>query len=74
MDLRNLKDQELLLRIESLVQKEREVLGEILHHLREIERRRLFSDLGYQSLFEYAVKKLGYADDQAALAVQAGRG
>lgn len=73
MNLRDLPDRTLLERTEGLVKREREVLTEILHHLREIERRRLFSELGFKSLFDYATKKLGYADDQAARRISAMR-
>ncbi|MCB9025133.1 MAG: hypothetical protein H6625_02340 [Bdellovibrionaceae bacterium] len=61
MNLKYLKDHQLLARTQSLVQKERQLLTQVLHHLREVERRKLFSDLGYQSLFEYAVKDLKYS-------------
>lgn len=73
MNLQNLTDQNLLEKTAQLVQSERELLTEILHHLREIERRRLFSQLGYKSLFEYATKKLAYSDDQAARRISAMR-
>lgn len=73
MNLKNLTDQELLTRTDSLVQKEREILTHALHHLREVEVRRLFSDLGYKSLFEFAVKRLGYSGDQAARRIAAMR-
>lgn len=73
MNLKNLSDQELLLRTDDLARRERELLNQVLHHLREIERRRLFSDLGYKSLFDYAVKRLGYSDDQAARRISAMR-
>lgn len=45
----------------------------MLHHLREIEKRRLFSDLGYPSLFEYAVRELGYSEPSAARRISAAR-
>lgn len=73
MNLRNLTDDVLLEKTDQLVGRERELLSEILHHLREIERRRLFSALGFRSLFEYATKKLGYADDQAMRRISAVR-
>ena len=73
MDLQNLKDQELLSQIKQLVQNERQVLTKILHHLREVERRKLFSDLGYRSLFEYAIKELHYSEGQAGRRIQAMR-
>ncbi len=73
MNLKNMSDQVLLERTENLVARERELLGEVLHHLKEIERRRLFSQLGYKSIFDYATKQLGYAEDQAARRISAMR-
>jgi hypothetical protein len=66
MQLSSLQDQQLLIATKTLVQNEREVLTKVLHHLREIERRRLYSDLGCQSLVEYAVKELKYSESQAS--------
>ena len=68
-----LKDQELLKVTADLVQRERHVLTLVLHHLREVERRRLFSDLGYPSLFEYCVRELKYSEGQAGRRIQAMR-
>lgn len=65
MSLHQLNDKVLMDKTESLVKEERELLTTILHHLREIERRRLFSALGYKSLFEMTVKKFHYSEDQA---------
>lgn len=73
MRLQHLTDETLLAETESLARKERELLGAILHHLREIERRRLFSALGYSSLFTYAVHRLGYPEDQAQRRISAMR-
>jgi hypothetical protein len=73
MNLRILKDKELLEQTKIVAQSEREVLTKMLHHLREIDRRKLFSDLGYQSLFEYAVKELKYSEGQAGRRIQAMR-
>lgn len=73
MNLRQLSDQDLLSKTMSLAQRERELLTAVLHHLREIERRRLFSSLGYKSLFDYAVKELNYSQDQAYRRIQAMR-
>ena len=68
-----LGDQDLLLQTRLVVQRERQVLTLVLHHLLEVERRRLFSDLGFQSLFEYCVKELKYSEGQAGRRVQAMR-
>jgi len=65
MKLNHLSDETLIQETERLVRAETEILASVLHHLREIDRRRLFSALGYPSLFAYAVEKLGYAADQA---------
>ena len=65
MDLKNLTDEHLLKETERLCLEERKTLSQVLHHLREIERRRLFSSLKYPSMFEYVVKHLGYSEDQA---------
>ncbi|MBS1985747.1 MAG: hypothetical protein JST16_16435 [Bdellovibrionales bacterium] len=48
--IRALKDSELLLATKALAQKERAVTMDVLRHLQEIERRKLFADLKYPSL------------------------
>jgi hypothetical protein len=65
MNPEKMTDQVLLVATEKLVKEERELLTLILAHLREIERRRLLCELGCNSLFAYATKKLGYSEDQA---------
>jgi len=73
MNVRNMNDQTLLTATERLVKQERELLTTVLHHLREVERRRLFSTLNFKSLFEYAVKQLCYSEDQAYRRISAMR-
>lgn len=73
MKLNSLPDRDLISQTKQLVQTERDVLTKILQHLREIERRRLFSDFGCSSLFDYAVKELKYSEPQAARRLQAMR-
>lgn len=72
-DVRNLTDRELLTGAERLVLRERELLGEVLRHLREIERRRLFSAQGFRSIFDYCVRRLKYSEDQASRRISAMR-
>lgn len=55
------------------MEKEREMLTIVLHHLKEVNRRKLFSDLGYQSLFDYAVRELKYSEGAAGRRIQAMR-
>jgi hypothetical protein len=64
-NLSKLSDQDLIVATDSAVGREREVLINVLEHLREMDRRRLYSSLGYSSLWEYAVKRLRYSEDQA---------
>jgi 5-methylcytosine-specific restriction endonuclease McrA len=68
-----LSDQALIERMRELVKEERRVTTLVLRHLREVERRRLFSDLGYSSLFEYAVKDLSYSESSAQRRISAMR-
>ena len=65
MNLSHLSDEILLQETKNLVTQERELLTCVLHHLREVERRRLFSALGFSSLYTYATGALGYSEDQA---------
>ncbi len=71
--LKNISDKELLLETKKLVFKERELIGEIIAHLAEIETRKLYSDLKYQSLYDYCTEELGYSNDQAYRRISAMR-
>lgn len=73
MNLSSLSDQRLLAETKSLASQERSILTRILHHLREIESRRLYTDLKCHSLFDYAVRELKYSEGQAGRRVQAMR-
>lgn len=61
MKLTALSDKILLENTKSIAAREREITLEVLHHLREVERRSLFAKLGYSSLFEYALNELRYS-------------
>lgn len=45
----------------------------ILRYLREVERRRLFSELGYASLFDFSVRELKYSEGRAGRRIAAMR-
>jgi 5-methylcytosine-specific restriction endonuclease McrA len=70
-EIKKLKNEELLQRTKFLVVKERKITLQILHHLQEISRRRLFAERGYSSLFKYATQELGYSDASAIRRLQA---
>lgn len=70
---KQLPDSQLIEKTDRLVKEERELLTQILHHLAEIERRRLYSDYGYKSLIDMAIQRFGYSSDQAWRRVHAMR-
>jgi hypothetical protein len=65
MQLSHLTDSALDFELARLTRAERVTLTEILHHLKEADRRRLYSAYHYSSLFDYAVCRFGYSEDQA---------
>jgi hypothetical protein len=73
MNLKHLTDRALIEDTKILVTKEREVLVQLLHHLKEIDSRKLYSDLGYSSLFAYMTKGLGFSESAAGRRIQAAR-
>ncbi len=62
-----------LLRQTSTLVRERHLQGAIIDHLAEIEARRLYLQRGCSSLFDYAVRELGYSDPAAARRIGAVR-
>lgn len=73
MNLKHLTDRALLADTRNLVTKEREYLTKILHHLKEIDRRKLYCDLGYSSLYDFCIRYLGYSEGNAHRRMQACR-
>jgi 5-methylcytosine-specific restriction endonuclease McrA len=63
--LSSLSGTELLQRTQDIVAIERRATMDLIEHLREIERRMLFLELGYSSLFDFAVKHLGLSEGSA---------
>ena len=60
-----LSDDRLLERTKELSGLEHHVEVVVIDHLREIHRRRLYLRRGFSSLFDYAVRELGYSDAAA---------
>ena len=69
--VKQLSNQQLLSQTKFLVQKERNTHIQILHHLEEIDSRKLYLELGFSSLFDYAVKELGYSEGAAYRRIKA---
>lgn len=72
-NLQKLKNDELIFRTKNLVYEERRIQVELLLNLKEIERRKLFLELGYSSLFDFVTKELKYSESAAYRRIQAMR-
>ena len=68
-----LSDRELLRATSTLVRHERHLQGAVIDHLAEIDARRLYLQRGCSSLFDYAVRELGYSDAAAGRRIGAVR-
>ncbi|HKY41263.1 MAG TPA: RuvA C-terminal domain-containing protein [Polyangiaceae bacterium] len=64
-DLSSLSDDELVARLPALVQTERQAMADVIEHLVEVERRRLYLAYATSSLYRYCIDRLGYAEDAA---------
>src|SRR5580765_7957391 len=60
-----LSDSELLARIPSVVQAERIASADVVEHLMEVERRRLYLEQACSSLYTYCCERIGYSADAA---------
>ena len=71
--LRRLSDYELIAGLQLAVQGERTMTIRVIHHLNEVQRRKLYLDLGYSSLFDCCVRKLKLSGTAAGRRIQAAR-
>ena len=71
LNICHLSDHELLASARELARQERYLNIRIIDHLKEIEARGLHIRRGYSSLFEYAVKELGFSEGAAHYRIQA---
>ena len=60
-----LSDTELLARVATVVQAERMASADVVEHLMEVERRRLYLDQACSSLYAYCRERLDYSEDAA---------
>ncbi len=73
MNLLNLTAEQLVVHTKLIVTREREITAQLISHLSEINRRLLFLQLGYSSLFEFSTKELGLSEGSAYRRIQAMR-
>ena len=72
-ELRKIKDDELLKNLDLLVFRHAQSTAQIIAHLAEIDRRRLYAREGYSSLFDYCVKKFNFSEGETFRRIQAAR-
>jgi hypothetical protein len=71
--LKNVSNLELINQLKKLVEQENNLTLKILPHLIEIERRGLFRDLGFRSLYDYCTRELKYSESGAMRRIHAAR-
>lgn len=72
-NIQQISNEELILRVTHSVKEDRRVSALLLAHFGEMEVRGLYRDLGYDSMFNYAVHELHMSDSEAALRIYAAR-
>ena len=71
--LRNLSDKDLDHNLLTWVKKEKEALREVLLHIAEVDKRRLYLRLAYSSMFAYLTERMGYEGGSAQRRLDAAR-
>src|SRR6187551_3861008 len=71
--LKSLADDQLLSGLASIVSRRNLITAEFLAYLAEVDERQVFLDLGFSSLFEYCVEKLGLCESTAGRHIAAAR-
>lgn len=72
-DIKKMTDQQLLASTDKLVSEERRITLEVLQHLREVEVRRLYIDLEFESMYKYCIHRLRYSEGEAQRRLSAAR-
>ena len=65
INLTKVSSAKVLSNLERLVKSERKIMHLVLVHLVEVERRKLFLELGYESIYKFLTQHLGYSEDAA---------
>jgi len=68
-----LSDSQLIRRLNELVHKERETTLEVIRHIIEFDRRKLYLGVGHSSLFDYCTLQLGYSGSAAQRRIKTAR-
>ncbi|MCC6664493.1 MAG: hypothetical protein IT375_12145 [Polyangiaceae bacterium] len=68
-----LSDGELLARLPEVRGRERRAIAEVIAHLAEVERRRLYLAEGCSSMYTFCIERLGYSENEAHTRLQVAR-
>jgi 5-methylcytosine-specific restriction endonuclease McrA len=71
--LYRLSDSQLIQRLDALVHKERETTLEVIRHIIEFDRRKLYLGIGYSSLYDYCTMHLGMSESAAMRRIKTAR-
>ena len=66
-------NEELVAALSGLVQRENDLMSDLLAHLAELDERRLYLDLGFTSLFAYCTEALGLCKSSAGRRIAVAR-
>lgn len=73
MSLASISNSELLNRMQKLVRTERKITHLVLLHILEIETRRLYAEAGFDGMYTYLTRGLGYSEAAAYRRLQSAR-
>lgn len=73
MELRGLSDQQIVRNLKRIKKEEDRLLIDCLRHIREVERRKIYSGLKKPSLSRFMMSELGYSEDEAQRRIDAMR-
>jgi 5-methylcytosine-specific restriction endonuclease McrA len=63
--LASVSDSELLARVPLLIQRERAASVDVIEHLVELDRRRLYLEQACSSLYSFCIERMGYSENEA---------
>ncbi len=72
-NLKYISNDDLLFRTENLVQTERKIMHLVLSHILEIMSRKLYAELGFDSMYTMMIKKYGYSEASAIRRIDAAK-
>lgn len=72
-ELSSLTDSDLVAKVITLVSSDCALAADLLHHLGEVDARRLYADAGFSSMFAWCTAKLGMCESSAGRRIAAAR-